>query len=149
MEGQFTMFNRQGGWIYIDSLFGMTILVTSLMLFGGVFYFAITSASSETNYKTAITLAQQAAETLQKYDGSGKSNGFNLNQIVQQPPPINGVQFTITPTILTITDIDNNHALYPVQIDVTWSETKRQNSNNISIGKSVILTTYYYLNPNL
>jgi hypothetical protein len=137
------MRNNQDGWILIDSLVGMTILVTVLMLFAGMFYFSITSTTSETNYKTAVTLAQQEAEALQKYDGAGKSGGFVIPQ-----PTISGI-FTITPTLLTITNIDATHALYPVQIQITWSESIRQNSNLVTNPKSVTLTTYYYLNPNL
>lgn len=140
------MRNSQGGWILIDSLVGMTILVTVLMLFTGMFYFSITSTTSETNYKTAVTLAQQEAETLQKYDGAAKSNNNIYFSALQ--PSSNGI-FTITPTLLTITNVDANHALYPVQIQVTWSETIRQNSNILTNPKSVTLTTYYYLNPSL
>jgi uncharacterized protein (UPF0333 family) len=139
------MRNNQDGWILVDSLVCMTILATALMLYAGMFYFSNSSTYSETNYKTAVTLAQQEVETLQKYDGAAKSSNSSYFSTLQSSS--NGI-FTITPTLLTITNIDSAHALYPVQINVTWSEEKRQNSSYITVNKSVILTTYYYLNPN-
>ncbi len=124
----------QKGFILIDSLVGIIILTVALLAILLTYRQATITAVSAKNYNNAVYLAQQAAEELKKNDGR-----LNVDPKIEK----SGTKFIITPTPLTIAEVETNTDLKPYKIMVTWDET----INSKVINRTVEIVEYYYLLP--
>ncbi len=143
MEGvkmsRFAYFRAVGdrnGYIFVDALLAMIILVVALAAFLGT-YRQATVGTVETRERTVATdLAMQTLENLKKYDWAGRGRTDAVwSSPTAQTVAVNGQTYTIrygVITALTTTAIASNNNVIPVKVTVSWPT-----------GKSVQMATYY------
>jgi len=127
-------FKSQKGFIFIDALVGMVILIIALTAIISAFTQTTKATSVSTNYNQAMFLAQQTIEDIKIQDGGSQ---INLSSITS-PVSRNNVAFTITATNISVTDATLDAKVKPVQVTVTWNDPV---SSSV---RQVIIVSYYY-----
>lgn len=123
--------NNQKGWIFIDALIALTIVMVALLSLAAVYNQSISTSVYSEKYLQALNLAQSKVEELKNNDcGILPANTSEQNGI-----------FTITSNIVSApTGIaflnSESQKLVPIEVTVKWTESNKNQSISLS---------YYYI----
>ena len=135
--------NNTRGWILVDSLMGVTILVTALLAIM-VLYTQITSSTvAARDYQNATYIAQQQLDNLRQYDGTATLNACPPIAANPASQTIENVSYTIALNEkANITLTESLHAkVCPYQVSVSWDDPKKPGTPRL-----IQVVNYYYSN---
>ena len=137
------MVNNTRGWILVDSLMGITILVTALLAIMALYTQITSSTVAAKDYQNATYIAQQQLDNLRQYDGTATLNACPPIPVDQPSQTIENVSYTIELTEKAkITLTEALHAkVCPYQISVRWDDPKKPGTP-----RSIQVVNYYYSN---
>jgi len=134
------------GFIYIDVIVGMLILVTALTFMGGTYSQAVGYSMSANQNTVATSIARQALESLKDQDNIQQvtpgTSIFTLPAPMTQT--INGITYTVTTTVVNLGNTLGNvtDVITPVQIAVTWKNKPTDAANT-----TLTMFGYYGIKP--
>ena len=134
--------NSHHGWILVDSLIGVTIVVTALLAIM-VLYLQITSSTvAAKDYQNATYIAQQQLDNLRQYDGTVT---LNACPAIASPADqtVENVSYKIAFSAranITFTE-PLSAKVCPYQVSVSWDDPKKPGTP-----RSIQVVNYYYSN---
>ncbi|AIF51328.1 hypothetical protein [Pelosinus sp. UFO1] len=118
------LFMSEKGWIFIDSILGIVILVVAILALAGTYIMSAKSNTYAKNYGQALAIAQQYAENHKVSDSTFTTETHGI--------------FTVKPIINVATNDNLGKSITPVEIVVDWHEQ--------SGDKHISIVNYYYAN---
>lgn len=129
--------NKQDGWILIDALVGIVIVVTALTALLAMYSQATKATTMNQAQTNAMYIAQRHLEELKQLDGTpgiaALPESANLPAVTE-----NGIVYTIQRQRINVAALNNR--MHPFQIIVSWTDT----TVNPAVDRQVQITSYYY-----
>jgi len=137
--------DKQGGWVFIDSLIGIVIVATALTALMFMYTQATKTTMTGKTVNNAIYVAQRHLEDIKQYDGTATITALPTS-VTDPPLPTNvdGIDYTVKIRLIPDAEISEtlNSKLYPYEATVSWTD----NSASPSASRSIKVTSYYFSN---
>jgi hypothetical protein len=125
----------QQGYIYIDVIMGMVILITALTVLAAAYQQSTRHVIAVSNHVIATNLAMETIENLKRYEEANLTRA-SAEWKTTVTSTINNVPYQVTTAVIEdehlTTQIATNSRIIPVNVTVTWPP-----KGNVTI------TTYY------
>ena len=134
--------DNRSGWMYIDALVGMTILVIALTALMVMYFQTTRNNGFNSKYTSGVYVAQRILEDIKQYENTATIKSLPP-AVTDQQLTVNNVVYTIEVRSQTVSDaISLDSHLYPYNVKVSWTDA----STNPATTRAVQVASYYYSN---
>ena len=126
---QIKLFRKsQQGFILMDSIIGLVILITALVAIVAMYTQATKTTSFNRNYNNAVYIAQKSLEDIKQYENTPTIQSLPSTVTHPTNPTVDGVEYTVVITSPVTESLTN---LYPYQVTVSWPASNPSTSINV------------------
>jgi len=126
---QIKLFRKsQQGFILMDSIIGLVILITALVAIVAMYTQATKTTSFNRNYNNAVYIAQKSLEDIKQYENTPTIQFLPSTVTHPTNPTVDGVEYTVVITSPVTESLTN---LYPYQVTVSWPASNPSTSINV------------------
>ena len=134
--------NNRSGWMYIDALVGMTILVVALTALMAMYFQTTRNNGFNSKYTSGVYVAQRVLEDMKQYENTPTIKALP-ESVTDQQLTVNNVVYTIEVRSQTVSDaIALDSHIYPYYVKVSWTDA----STSPATTKNIQVASYFYSN---